>query len=175
MLQALERSSVSSNESTDEIQAFATIHRLKARTDADGTKIIPGKLGHIYQYGDGVLGVMVMPDPPRRQYWGCLRSALLKAGFTVVQDGDGEGAAIFEPANTAQAKAAVRAAGIKHKRRIAAEQRTKQIERLRASAGRAPSAAGTRQKPPDDAEALELEIPVSCPHNRSRREGEVQW
>lgn len=157
MHQVFAGSTVSNEIHGDEIQTFSIRHRLKARVDEDGTKIVPGKFGHIYLYDDDVLGVMVIPDPPRRQYWGCIRSALLTAGFIVVQDGDGEGAAIFELANTAQAKAAIRAAGIKHKRRIAPEQRTKQIERLRASAGRPPSAAGTRQK----ARTMKEVVPVA--------------
>ena len=35
--------------------------RLRARVDADSTLIIPGKLGHIYQYDDHSLAVIVMP------------------------------------------------------------------------------------------------------------------
>lgn len=131
---------------SDPIQTFATTHRLKTRIAEDGTKIIPGKFGHLYFYDHGVFGVTVIPDRPRRQYWGYVRAALLKAGFTVVQDCDGEGAAIFDPANTAQAKEAIRAAGITRKRQISPEQRDRQIQRLRASAGRAPSAAETRRE-----------------------------
>lgn len=121
----------------EEIQSFAAQHRLKTRvSEEDGTKIIPGKFGQIYDYGDGRLGVLVMPDPPRPHYWGFVRAKLLAAGFVVVLDGDGEGAATFDPANPQQATTAIRVAGIKRKRVISQEQRDRQIARLRASAGR---------------------------------------
>lgn len=133
---------------TGPIQSFADKHRLKTRIGVtDGCKIIPGKLGHIYEYSSDLLGVMVMPDPPRKRYWGCVRATLLKAGCALVQDGDGEGAAIFDPKNPRQARAAIRAASAKRKRELAPEQRERQIARLRASAGGALSAAETRRKP----------------------------
>ena len=48
------------------IENAAEAHRLRTRLDPDdGTKIIPGRLGHIYEHDEGVLGVMVMPNPPR--------------------------------------------------------------------------------------------------------------
>jgi len=47
---------------------FATQHRLRTRVDDDLTTIIPGKVGHIYEFDDKLLGVTVIPDPPRRQY-----------------------------------------------------------------------------------------------------------
>lgn len=119
---------------TGAIQRFADKHRLKTRVGVDdGCKIIPGKYGHIYEYDDYLLGVMVMRDPPRKRYWGCLRLALLKAGFALLQDGDGEGAAVFDPQNPKQAKAAIRAAGIKRKRQMSPAQREQRIAFLRAA------------------------------------------
>ena len=53
-----------------DIQQFADEHRLRTRVDEDRTKVIPGKLGHLFEYDDDLLGVMVMPDPPKRNYWG---------------------------------------------------------------------------------------------------------
>ena len=93
-----------------DIQEFADNHRLKTRIDDDLTKIIPGKIGHIFEY-DVLLGVMVMPNPPRRNYWGYVRASLIEAGFQVVQDSDSEGAATFDPTNPKQIKLAVRVAG----------------------------------------------------------------
>src|SRR5271157_415044 len=158
MTQVFERSSVSADSNLEVIERFASRNRLKTRVDVeDGTKIIPGKYGHVYEFGDGRLGVMVMPDPPRRQYWGFIRTVLLKLGFVVLQNGDGEGAATFNANNPEQAKAAVRAARIKRKRQISPEQRERQIARLRASAGRAPRGSGTRRKP------LIMREPDVCP------------
>jgi hypothetical protein len=133
-------------DSNDEVQAFANRYRLKTQIDTDGTKIVEGRFGHLYSHDRNMLGVLIMPNPPRRQYWGFVRSALLKTGFTVVQDGDLEGCATFDPKNLEQAKLAIKVAGVKRKRRISPEQRAMQIARLRASAGRAPSATGTRLK-----------------------------
>jgi hypothetical protein len=122
---------VCSNRTPDSITAFATRLGLKVRVDEDGTKIIPGRHGNIYQYDDDLFGVMVIPNPPRRRYWGCVRMTLLKIGCQLVQDGDGEGAAIFDPTNPKQIRAALRAAGIKRKRTISPERRQQLIASLR--------------------------------------------
>jgi len=119
------------------LQSFADRQRLKTRVDVDGTLFIPGKLGHIYQYDADHLAVLVMPASFRRHYWGVTRGRLAKQGFTIVQDGDCEGAALFAPCDSEQARAAIRAAGILRKRRLSHTQVEKQITWLRASAGRA--------------------------------------
>ena len=118
------------------LQTFSQTHRLKTRVDADSTLIIPGKFGHIYQYDDHRLAVIVMPFPSRHHYWGVIHKKLMKLGFTVVQNGDCEGAAIFDPTDQEQARAAIRAAGISRKRRLSPLQIDRQISWLRASAGR---------------------------------------
>src|SRR5271165_1431277 len=43
------------NSPCQRLQRFADEHRLKARIDEDGTKIIPGKLGHIFRVRRGIL------------------------------------------------------------------------------------------------------------------------
>jgi hypothetical protein len=159
MLQALD-SSAARNNGRDAIQAFATMHRLKTRIDEDGTKIIPGKFGHIYEHDENRLGVLIMPDPPRPRYWGHTRASLVTLGLVVVQDGDSEGAAIFDPNNRLQVEAASRAAGVKRKRAISSEQREQQIERLRASAGKALSAVETRR----DAEPVAAAVASGTVH-----------
>ena len=45
---------------------FASTERLKTRVDADGTYIIPGKFGNIYQYDEDRLAVMVIPIRVRK-------------------------------------------------------------------------------------------------------------
>jgi hypothetical protein len=137
MLQTFKRSRVSTRSENDEVQEFADRYRLRTRIEADGTKIIPGKFGHLYLYDKHLFGVMVMPSVPRRQYWGHVRSALRTAGFTLTQDGDGEGCATFDPADDDQSIAAIKAAGIRCKRQLSPEQIKRQISWLRASAGRA--------------------------------------
>src|SRR6516165_5415545 len=98
------------------IQDFATKYRLHTRLDDDQTTIVPGKYGHIFDYDDDSLGVLIMPKKPRLYYWGFRRTAFLQAGFTVTQNGDHEGAATFDPQNPAQAKLAIKSAGIKPRR-----------------------------------------------------------
>jgi len=132
---------------TKNLGSFALQYRLKTKLSKDGTKIIQGKFGHIYKHSNGVLGVLVMLDPPRKRYWGCARKTLLTAGFTLVQDGDGEGAAVFDPENPNQARLAIRVAGIKRKRRLPPAQREQRIAYLRTRSGKAHSATGARRKP----------------------------
>ena len=129
----------------DALLEFAHKYRLRTRIDCDGTKIIPGKLGHIFKHDEGVLGVLVMPEPPRRQYWGCTRTALLKVGLSITQDGDQEGAATFDPDNPEQVKLAIRAAGIRRKRAVSPERKQQLIHLLQTHRGRAPSGAGASQ------------------------------
>jgi len=116
------------------LQDLSARERLKTRVDADGTLIAPGKLGHIYEYDDQHLAVMVVPSTPRRNYWGVTRAKLVRLGFVVVQDGDCEGAACFDPSNAEQAKAAIRAAGVRRKRRLSPAQIERQVSWLRTAA-----------------------------------------
>jgi hypothetical protein len=118
------------------VQRFAQTNRLKTKIDADGTLIILGKLGHIYRYDHHRLGVAVVPRIPRMKYWGLTRRELLVLGFLVVQDADCEGAAVLGPANAEQVRAAIKAAGIIRKRQLSPAQVNRQLEWLRASAGR---------------------------------------
>jgi hypothetical protein len=119
------------------LQQFSVAKGLKTRVDVDGTLIIPGRLGHIYQYDHHTLAVVVIPSTPRKNYWGITRKKLLNLGFTIVQDGDCEGAAVFDPSKPEQAKAAIGAARICRKRRVSPSQVHRQITWLRVAAGRA--------------------------------------
>jgi hypothetical protein len=99
------------------IREFAARHRLPLRRHPDdGTEIIGGKWGHVYEYADGVLGVLFMPGSPRPHKWASLRRRLLAAGFTLIQNGDSEGAAAFDPGNDVQTQLAVKTLRIRHRR-----------------------------------------------------------
>ena len=113
------------------IQDFATRYRLHTRLDDDQTTIVPGKYGHIFDYDDDSLGVLIMPKKPRLYYWGFRRTAFLQAGFTVTQNGDHEGAATFDPQNPAHAKLAIRSAGIKVKKTLSESDRALRSNRMR--------------------------------------------
>src|ERR1700674_2497089 len=98
------------------LASFAVRHRLKLKPDSeDGTPIILGRLGRIYEYGDRTLAVMVIPNPPRKNFWGFARKKFLSAGMRIVQDGDCEGAAVFDPQSAEQAALAIRAIQAKRK------------------------------------------------------------
>jgi hypothetical protein len=117
------------------ITAFASTNRLKTKTDTDGTTIIPGKYGHIYDNEDdeGMFGLVVMPATYRSQYWSHCRKALLAVGCQLVQDGEGEGSVLFYPASRDQVRAVVKAAGCKRRRQLSLEQRHKAVQNLKAA------------------------------------------
>jgi hypothetical protein len=111
------------------LASFAVQHRLKLKTDTgDGTWIILGRLGHIYEYGDRTLGVMVIPSPPRKNVWGFTRKKFLAVAMRIVQNGDCEGAAVFDPEGAEQAALAIRAIQGKRKRVVSPEQRKRLVE-----------------------------------------------
>ena len=125
-----------------DIQQFADNHRFKTRVDDCGEKIIPGKVGHIYEYEDEMFGVIVMPNPPRKQYWGFTKRTLLEGGFQIVQDGDGEGCAIFNALDEKQVKLAKRAAGIKSRKVLSPEDSARRAEHARTLSRKAPCSSG---------------------------------
>ena len=118
------------------LREFAERYRLKLKRDlGDGTEIIPGRPegSHIYEYGEGELGVMVISDSARR--WGNARRAFLAAGMIIRQNGNREGAASFDPANRSQARLAIKHARVKARRRLSALQR-EVLVRARARIGK---------------------------------------
>lgn len=99
---------------------FAAEHRLNPRSDVDGTTVIFGRRGQIFEYCNGRLGVLLQPG--RASVWPRTRKKLIDAGFEIVQNGDREGTALFDPANSDQARLAIRVAGAKKKRKASAKQ-----------------------------------------------------
>jgi hypothetical protein len=115
------------------IEKFAEKYGLKTRTDEDGTTIIPGKkhrlfvgkwkgklgssLNHIYEHDKGVLAVMIGFDGRNRAaMWEARKVMWRNAGMEMLQDGDWEGSAIFDPENGRQRTLAIKTAGVKPKR-----------------------------------------------------------
>ncbi len=78
------------------IREFAENMHLRIRHDGCGDRIIPGKRGHIYEHSDSLLGLVFLPDKPR--LWANAKRKLRRPGVVIRQDGDGEGAALFDPA-----------------------------------------------------------------------------
>ena len=116
------------------LEDFATKYRLRVKRAEDGDHVIAGKLGHIYQHDAETLGLMFMPNSPR--LWPHAKRKLEDAGFTIWQNGDDEGSALFDPTNTVQARLALKVVGAKRKRTPTAEDRAAKIailERARAA------------------------------------------
>jgi len=98
------------------ISAFAEKHHLKLVRADDTTLIIAGRYGHVYEYSESELGLLIMPAPEHTRYWGHVRRAMLAAGMTVRQDGDHEGAVSFDPSDKKAARLAMKLAGIRRRR-----------------------------------------------------------
>ena len=117
------------------LEDFAAKYRLKVRREEDGEPIISGKFGRLYQHDAETLGLFFMPDRPRR--WSHARRKLEAAGLTIWQDGDDEGSALFDPANTVQARLALKVVRAKPRRTLSAAQ-LEALEKARKSRRIAP-------------------------------------
>jgi hypothetical protein len=95
------------------ILAFAERERLKIRRDVDGSLVVIGRFGQLFEYSGGVMGLLIMPNPPRLRYWGSLLRKLKDLGFLIRQDADGEGTATFDANSQKQSSLAIRACGVK--------------------------------------------------------------
>jgi hypothetical protein len=110
------------------LQVFATAHRVNAKRDDCNEAIIPGTAGHVYDQGEGRFGVLLIFESKRQ--WTNSKRKLSAAGFTIRQDGDTEGTAIFDPADRKQCRLALRIAGVKRQRVLTDEQRQAAAARL---------------------------------------------
>jgi len=113
-----------------DIKEFAEKYRVSARRDADGTDIVAGKLGHMYEHSAVKLGVLFMPSAPRARLWSVVKARGMAAGMTVRQNGDSEGTLIFEPNDAEQARLAIKLVRIRPKRILTDEQRSVLAARL---------------------------------------------
>jgi hypothetical protein len=74
-------------------------------------------LNHIYEHDDGVLAVMIGFEGRNRvAAWEARKVMWKNAGMEILQDGDWEGSAIFDPENARQRALAVKTAGVRPKR-----------------------------------------------------------
>lgn len=113
---------------------FTKKHRIKTRVDVDGTKVAFGKYGQIYEYSESHLGLMIIPNPPRRKYWGTVcRPACQSVGMEVIQDGDMEGACIFDPKDEKQVKVALKLSRVKIRRTVSPEEKERLLKMLSTS------------------------------------------
>jgi len=118
------------NKSTEsQVQHFAASHRVRTKRDECGELIIPGKAGHVYEYGPAVFGVLLMLETARQ--WNSARRRLEATGFRTYQCGDSEGAALFDANNHEQARLALKMARVKQRRKLTPEQRQVAASRLK--------------------------------------------
>jgi hypothetical protein len=100
------------------IETFAKEYKLRLKTDIDGTPIIVGKLGHIYEhsYSGTNLGLLFMPETPRAKLWGIVKAKGRKVGMVVMQDAESEGTILFDSACPLHAKLAISLVKVKSRR-----------------------------------------------------------
>jgi hypothetical protein len=98
-----------------DIKQFAEKYKVKTKRDGCDDTIIAGKHGHVYEgFDSGRLGVCFMFGTPKK--WNRVRKSVEAAGMKVTQNAHTEGCATFDPANTTQARLAVKLSGIKTRR-----------------------------------------------------------
>ncbi len=112
---------------------FAEKHRLRLKRAEDGGHVILGKFGNLYEHDSATLALLFMPDRPR--LWSHAKRKLEAADFTIWQNGDEEGSALFDPTSPAQARIALKVVGVKRKRR----QSPRQLANLRKTLDTRPS------------------------------------
>jgi len=112
------------------LATFAENNRLKVQKDDCGDAIIPGKYGHIYEYGSGKLGVCIMSNWGNAYRWNRTRAAFIAAGMDITQNCDQEGCATFDPENETQAKIAMLHAKVRTRRQVSPERREAMIANL---------------------------------------------
>jgi len=104
------------------LREFAESNRLRFKL-VEGEEIVLGKApSHIYDYGEGQFGALVMHGTNAAR-WNLERANLAAAGCEIIQDGDMEGCALFDPANPFQVKAALKAIKARRRRVLTEEQR----------------------------------------------------
>ncbi len=113
-----------------DLQAFAETYRVATRRDVDGTDIIGGKLGHIYEHSDRQLALLFMPAEPRARLWGLVKAKGIAAGMTLRQNADSEGTLLFDGGSPEQARLAINLVKARTKRFLTEEQRSALAERL---------------------------------------------
>jgi len=84
------------------VREFAAQYRVRVRRDECAELVIPGKRGHVFEYGANRFGVILMLATKKR--WNFLKRKLVAAGLQLKQDAETEGALLFDPANGAQAR-----------------------------------------------------------------------
>ena len=113
-----------------DLRTFSEKYRVATRRDVDGTDIIGGKLGHIYEHSDQQLALLFMPSAQRARLWGLVKAKGMAAGMTLRQNADSEGTLLFDADSPEQARLAISLVKARPKRVLTEEQRSALAERL---------------------------------------------
>lgn len=138
-----------------EVKHFADTYRVRARRDECGELIFPGRIGHVYEHGAGKFGVYLSCATKRA--WSSAKRTLIAGGFTIHQNGDMEGTALFDFENEQQARLALEIARVRKRRVVTAEQRERMAEGMR-SIKRGVSAARSDDPAPHGAECVGVTV-----------------
>jgi hypothetical protein len=126
------------------IKEFAERYRVKTKRDSCGEDIVTGSLrpkdmparveyaAHVFDCGDGKRSGLLLLFQTKPK-WTYAKKKLVAAGFTIKQDGDTEGTALFDPENCAQADVAFRVARIRVRKELTPERREALSARLSAA------------------------------------------
>src|SRR5437868_4643956 len=106
------------------------MYRVATRRDVDGTDIIGGKLGHIYEHSDQQLALLFMPLAPRARLWRLTKAKGTAAGMSLRQNAESEGTLLFDGGSPEQARLAISLVRARPKRVLTDEQRSALSERL---------------------------------------------
>jgi ribosomal protein L24E len=151
-----------------EVKQFADKHHVTSKRDSCGERIIPGSVGHIYGNGDGRFGVLLQCKS--KTQWTFAKKKLREAGFTISQNAETEGTALFDPNDKKQVRLALKLARVPRQRNLTEEQRQAASERMKKARDVKKLLLKTRdfeRKATDDAnvtpEGHENELPPESP------------
>lgn len=113
------------------IEELAKTYKLKTKKVCEGEYVIPGKLGEIYMYDEdeGLVGAMFLSETPTKG-WAFRKKEFTKAGASIVQNGEYEGAVSFPATDKALMKLAIKLLGVRTKRTVSETERKKLTDRL---------------------------------------------
>lgn len=114
------------------IKDFATKYNLHVKSDKqDDTSVIPGSVGHIYEYSPSELGLLILPPgDPRPRLYTAIKEKCMSVGMTLRQNCDAEGAFSFDPENKIQARLAIKVAQVRPKKQISEAHKAKLLSGL---------------------------------------------
>lgn len=110
---------------------FAANNKLRLTKDSCDEMIAKGKLGILYEYDEEQIGAMYIPKVPRKG-WKIFKETMLEVGAIVVQNGDLEGAVIFEANNGKALRTACKLLKVPNKRTLSPERRAAAVAALAA-------------------------------------------